>query len=356
MIADLTGLDIANASMLDRATAAAQGHDPNAPGHPWLVAPAGRRLDLFPQTAAVLATRARTAGHLDRHPPTTALRPADGEFFRVIAGAEPVAGLPTGPEAGPEQMTPVTCWRWGRGPASACALIAPARRDRPTMAFGSAQRFGVRWDSAYAGCLAVHLSTSILPGRLVGVSGTAMAPRRNRLSLLQTRRTSGRDKATICTAQVLLGDGRRRCLPRRRGPDRHRDPGAWPRCALAAGLTGQRGRGGARHVLRHRARARARPPRFSTPPPARAVSTSGASTTAAMCRCPATRATTDEHVASSRAFGGGTGGRLRRPRTGKARASGILTHPAFNSTGPRRRDDALPALSGPTRTWHWTAP
>ena len=104
MVADLTGLEIANASMLDEGTAAAEAMTLMHRA----VRGDARRLavdvDVFTQTAAMLATRAAAAGHRDRHR-RPARRPARRRVLRrhrpVARGQRPGHRLDRADRAGP---------------------------------------------------------------------------------------------------------------------------------------------------------------------------------------------------------------------------------------------------------------
>jgi glycine dehydrogenase len=208
MVSDLTGMDIANASMLDEATAAAEAMT--------LMHRATRgscnRLavdtDLFTASAAILATRAEPLGI---EIITADLRNGlpDGEFFGVIAQVPGASGRITDWSKLVEQ----THERGGLvalgADLLACTMIAPPGEVGADVAFGTAQRFGVPmgFGGPHAGYLAVHTSHARqLPGRLVGVSQDADGSPAYRLSLQTREQHIRRDKATsnICTAQVLL--------------------------------------------------------------------------------------------------------------------------------------------------------
>ena len=208
MIADLTGLPIANASMLDEGTAAAEAmtlmHRAARGASNRLAVDA----DLYRQTAAVLATRAEPLGI---EIVTADLRQGlpDGDFFGALAQL---------PGAGGEVVdwTGLVAAAHERGALVAIgadllalALIPPPGEVGADVAFGSAQRFGVPmgFGGPHAGYLAVHSRHARqLPGRLVGVSVDADGSPAYRLSLQTREQHIRRDKATsnICTAQVLL--------------------------------------------------------------------------------------------------------------------------------------------------------
>lgn len=212
MITDLTGLEIANASMLDEGTAAAEAMT-------LLHRSASRRggaganrlavdVDLFAQTAAVLATRARPLGI---EIVTADLRDGlpDGDFFGVIAQLPGASGRIT-------DWSGLVAEAHERGALVAigadllaCTLITPPGEIGADAAFGSSQRFGVPmgFGGPHAGYLAVHAKHARqLPGRLVGVSVDSDGSPAYRLALQTREQHIRRDKATsnICTAQVLL--------------------------------------------------------------------------------------------------------------------------------------------------------
>ncbi|PND58460.1 glycine dehydrogenase (aminomethyl-transferring) [Mycobacterium sp. ENV421] len=208
MIADLTGLDLANASMLDESTAAAEAMT--------LMHRASRgsanRLavdeDMFAQTAAILATRAEPLGI---EIVTADLRGGlpEGEFFGVIAQLPGASGRATDWSKLVEQAHERGALVALGADLLAMTLIAPPGELGADVAFGSAQRFGVPmgFGGPHAGFLAVHNKHARqLPGRLVGVSVDADGSAAYRLSLQTREQHIRRDKATsnICTAQVLL--------------------------------------------------------------------------------------------------------------------------------------------------------
>ena len=217
MVADLTGLEVANASMLDEGTAAAEAmtlmHRAGAHvrSKTTEAGPSNRLAvdtDVYRQTAAVLATRAEPLGI---EIVTADLRHGlpDGEFFGVIAQL---------PGAGGEVVdwTDLVTAAHERGALVAIGadllaltLITPPGEIGADVAFGSTQRFGVPmgFGGPHAGYLAVHANHARqLPGRLVGVSVDADGSPAYRLSLQTREQHIRRDKATsnICTAQVLL--------------------------------------------------------------------------------------------------------------------------------------------------------
>ncbi|WP_431951030.1 aminomethyl-transferring glycine dehydrogenase [Nocardia lijiangensis] len=209
MVSDLTGMEVANASMLDEATAAAEAMT--------LLRRAGRsksaRLlvdaDLFPQTRTVLETRAEPLGiEIVEADLSTGVLP-EGEFFGVLLQAPGASGRIV-------DWTAVIAAAHERGALVAVGadllamtLITPPGEQGADACFGTTQRFGVPlgFGGPHAGYLAVRSQFARqLPGRLVGVSVDADGDLAYRLALQTREQHIRREKATsnICTAQVLL--------------------------------------------------------------------------------------------------------------------------------------------------------
>jgi glycine dehydrogenase len=208
MIAELTGLDLAGASMLDEGTAAAEAMTLMHRASRGSVNRLAVDADLFTQTAAVLATRAEPLGI---EIVTADLRNGlpEGEFFGVIAQVPGASGRITDWSKLVEQAHERGALVAIGADLLALTLIAPPGEIGADIAFGTAQRFGVPmgFGGPHAGYLAVHTAHARqLPGRLVGVSLDADGAPAYRLSLQTREQHIRRDKATsnICTAQVLL--------------------------------------------------------------------------------------------------------------------------------------------------------
>lgn len=209
MVTDLTGLEIANASMLDEGTAAAEAMT--------LMQRAGRGagpqrllvdVDVYRQTAAVLATRAAPLGIEIVSADLREGLPA-GEFFGVIAQLPGASGRVTDWTAVIEQSHERGALVAIGADLLALTLITPPGEIGADVAFGTTQRFGVPmgFGGPHAGYLAVHAKHARqLPGRLVGVSVDSDGAPAYRLALQTREQHIRRDKATsnICTAQVLL--------------------------------------------------------------------------------------------------------------------------------------------------------
>ncbi|KAB1070370.1 aminomethyl-transferring glycine dehydrogenase [Methylobacterium planeticum] len=208
LVCDLTGLDVANASLLDEATAAAE-----AMGVARRVATA--KADAFfvdaqclPQTIAVLKTRAAPLGwQVIVGDPFTDLDPRAvfGALFQYpgVCGAihdfsGPIAALHEAGAIAAVAADPL-----------ALALLKPPGEMGADIAVGSMQRYGV--PVGYGGPHAAYMATRdahkrSLPGRIVGVSLDAQGNRAYRLALQTREQHIRREKATsnICTSQVLL--------------------------------------------------------------------------------------------------------------------------------------------------------
>ncbi len=218
MIADLTGSDIANASLLDEGTAAGEAmtlmrRASKAPGDAVLLVDS----HLFPQTRAVIATRARPAGIDVAEADLSGV--ADAAALARAAGGRPVFGVLV---QYPDARGQISDFRAltqavhaGKGLVTACAdllaltLLTPPGEWGADVVVGSAQRFGVpmQFGGPHAGYMAIRKGLErTMPGRLVGISVDASGAPAFRLALQTREQHIRREKATsnICTAQVLL--------------------------------------------------------------------------------------------------------------------------------------------------------
>ena len=210
MICELTGMEIANASLLDEATAAAEAmHMAHGIGRTKsdVLAVAA---DLHPQTRAVLATRAWPLG-------ITLVDVAPGDVTAIKA-AKPFALVlqyPGSTGALRDLSAEITAAHAlgalaivAADPLALCLLTPPGEMGADIVV-GSAQRFGVPmgFGGPHAGYMATKDSYKrAMPGRLVGVSIDAAGAPAMRLALQTREQHIRREKATsnICTAQVLL--------------------------------------------------------------------------------------------------------------------------------------------------------
>ncbi|MEM7324362.1 MAG: aminomethyl-transferring glycine dehydrogenase [Actinomycetota bacterium] len=214
MVADLTGCEMANASMLDEATAAAEamtmlrriGRGPASKLPGFFV-----DADCHPQTIAVVTTRAEPLGiELTVGDPATLL---DGpiDYFGVLL-AQP------GSTGALRDLAPLIDAVHEAGALVAattdllaCCVITPPGELGADIVVGSAQRFGVPmgFGGPHAGFIATaEKNARSLPGRLVGVSIDSAGDPAYRLALQTREQHIRREKATsnICTAQALLAN------------------------------------------------------------------------------------------------------------------------------------------------------
>ncbi|MGV2108800.1 aminomethyl-transferring glycine dehydrogenase [Agrobacterium vitis] len=208
MICDLTGLDVANASLLDEATAAAE-----AMAMAERVAKSKAKAffvdaNCHPQTIAVIQTRAEPLGWgVVVGNPFTDLNP--GEVFGALFQYPGTHGHVS-------DFTPLinalhnaqAIAAVAADPLALLLLKSPGEMGAD-IAIGSSQRFGV--PVGYGGPHAAYMAVKdaikrSMPGRLVGVSVDSRGNRAYRLSLQTREQHIRREKATsnICTAQVLL--------------------------------------------------------------------------------------------------------------------------------------------------------
>ncbi len=208
MMIDLTGLEIANASLLDEATAAAEamamsyGLCKNK-AHAYFVSQ-----DCHPQTIDVLQTRAKPLGIeiiVGDHQTFSFDKPIFGAVLQYPASDGTIHDYQAFIEQAHKVGALVTV---AADPLSLC-LLKPPGEFGADIAVGSTQRFGV--PLGYGGPHAAYFATKEeykrqVPGRIVGVSKDAQGKTALRLALQTREQHIRREKATsnICTAQVLL--------------------------------------------------------------------------------------------------------------------------------------------------------
>ena len=214
VICDMTALALANASMLDEGTAAAEAMT--------LARRSSKASDnavflieehLHPQTKAVVATRAKPlgitvvevdAGHVARDG-------FDGEFFGLLLQYPDTTGEICDYSAVTEYAHTQGALVIAATDLLALTLLKAPGEWGADIAVGSAQRFGVPmgFGGPHAGFMAVRTGLErSLPGRLVGQSVDSHGNPAFRLALQTREQHIRRDKATsnICTAQVLLAN------------------------------------------------------------------------------------------------------------------------------------------------------
>jgi len=212
MISDLMGLPIANASLLDEATAVAEAVTlmrRSVPGLP--DARVVLDVECLPQTVAVVRTRCEALGIDVEVADLTGGLPA-GEIFGVVVQYPGASGMLRS-RAHYEGLATAAHARGALVTAAAdllaTAIVVPPGEWGADVAAGSAQRFGVPigFGGPHAGFIAVRTGLErALPGRLVGISIDAAGNPAYRLALQTREQHIRREKATsnICTAQVLL--------------------------------------------------------------------------------------------------------------------------------------------------------
>ena len=207
MVSDLTGMDIANASMLDEATAAAEAMTlcqrvGKSKSKTFFVA-----ADVLPQTIAVVRTRAEPLG-IDVKVATPTVE-AVADCFGLLLQYPGVDGHVV-------DYTAIATAAHAAGAlvVAAADLLALTLLKAPgvwgaDIVVGTSQRFGV--PMAFGGPHAGYLATRdaykrSMPGRLVGVTIDSNGQKAYRLALQTREQHIRREKATsnICTAQVLL--------------------------------------------------------------------------------------------------------------------------------------------------------
>jgi glycine dehydrogenase len=209
MVADLAGLALANASLLDEATAAAEAltlarRASKAPAGASFVVDA----DTHPQTIAVIETRAEPLGLPVVVADLGAGLP-EGDVFGLLLSYPSSTGAVTDPQALVDEAHARGALVVAATDLLALTLLAAPGTWGADVAIGSSQRFGVPlgFGGPHAGFMAVRAGLErSLPGRLVGASRDADGAVAHRLALQTREQHIRREKATsnICTAQVLL--------------------------------------------------------------------------------------------------------------------------------------------------------
>ena len=209
MVMELTGMPMANASLLDEGTAAAEAITLCANASP--LKTANKFFvdqNIFPQTLDVIHTRAEAVGLEIVLGDVNQWTPSP-EFYGCIIqnpGADGVAkdwtALIEKAHAQKNLCVVIT-------DLMACCLIKPPGEMGADVVVGSSQRFGV--PMGFGGPHAAFMSVReelkrLTPGRIIGVSVDSMGNKALRLALQTREQHIRREKATsnICTAQVLL--------------------------------------------------------------------------------------------------------------------------------------------------------
>ncbi|MCC5933845.1 MAG: aminomethyl-transferring glycine dehydrogenase [Candidatus Cyclonatronum sp.] len=212
MVIDLTGMEIANASLLDEATAAAE-----AMSTMYAIRKGKRRKaerlfvadTCFPQTIELLKTRSEPIGIELHIAPLSAFDPSDESYFGIIlqypdgnGAVSDISGIISGAAANDIKVTVAADL------LSLTLLKSPGEMGADIVV-GSTQRFGI--PLGYGGPHAAYFATKEenkrqVPGRMIGVSIDRTGKPAYRMALQTREQHIRREKATsnICTAQVLL--------------------------------------------------------------------------------------------------------------------------------------------------------
>jgi glycine dehydrogenase len=220
MVADLTGMEVANASLLDEATAAAEAmtllhRSRSSAGRPSSDASRERSLFLvsdrcLPQTIDVLRTRAEPLD-IDLHVgPMEAMR-FEPRVFGVLLQYPDQYGAVNDHEAFIAGAHRAGVLVAVGADLLALALLKPPGEMGADVVFGNSQRFGVPlgYGGPHAAFFATrHAYVRQAPGRIIGVSIDVHGRRAYRMALATREQHIRREKATsnICTAQALLAN------------------------------------------------------------------------------------------------------------------------------------------------------
>ena len=211
MVCDLAGMDIANASLLDEGTAAAEamalsyGAKGSDERHIIKVS-----ADCHPQTISVLRTRALPLGINVRVEEARQLKPCS-KTFAVLMQYPGTDGNILSPESLIQETHDADALAIVATDLLAMTLLKSPGEMKADIVIGSSQRFGV--PMGYGGPHAAFFATRNtfkrkIPGRIVGVSRDSRGKVAYRLALQTREQHIRREKATsnICTAQALLAN------------------------------------------------------------------------------------------------------------------------------------------------------
>ncbi len=209
MVTDLTGMEIANASLLDEATAASEAmilfnHSKDKhKGNKFFVAK-----DCFPQTIDVLITRAAPLGIELIIDDLKNIQFSD-EIFGALIQYPNASGEVMNYASFCDEAHANSCYVAVAADLLSLAILTPPGEWGADVVLGNAQRFGV--PMGYGGPHAAFFATKDtfkreMPGRIIGVSIDANGKQAYRMALQTREQHIRREKATsnICTAQALL--------------------------------------------------------------------------------------------------------------------------------------------------------
>ncbi len=210
MVVDLTGMELANASMLDEATAAAEAMAmasrvcKNKRANSFFV-----DIDCHPQTLSVIKTRAQSLGFKIITGNPYKDYDGNGDFFGIFIQYPGSSGQINDIRPISEIAHAAKALVCVSADIMALALLIPPGEMGADIAVGTTQRFGV--PMGYGGPHAAYFATldkhkRNMPGRIIGVSVDNKGKPALRMALQTREQHIRREKATsnICTAQVLL--------------------------------------------------------------------------------------------------------------------------------------------------------
>ena len=209
MVMDMTGMEVANASLLDEATAAAEAmtlarRTAKAKGNIFFVAD-----DVHPQTLDVIRTRAEYFGY------EVVVGAVDGELpegtFAALIQTPGTYGELHDLTAGAKRLHEMGASLIVATDLLSCALMTPPGEQGADIVIGNSQRFGVPmgFGGPHAAFLACRSSYQrSMPGRVIGVSKDSQGKTALRMAMQTREQHIRREKATsnICTAQALLAN------------------------------------------------------------------------------------------------------------------------------------------------------
>jgi glycine dehydrogenase len=211
MVVDLTGLEVANASLLDEATAAAEAMALAARACKTAAKKYFVEQHTHPQVIAVVATRAKWMGFEIVVGQCSVLENTSEEFFGGHFQSPDTLGSVRDYSESIAALHKVGAKACVGSDLLALMLIKTPGQMGADISIGSAQRFGV--PLGFGGPHAAFMATRnefvrMMPGRLIGVSKDARGDIAYRMSLQTREQHIRRDKATsnICTAQALLAN------------------------------------------------------------------------------------------------------------------------------------------------------
>lgn len=211
VVSDLTALPIANASLLDEGTAAAEAmvmfhtnrKKDKVNSHKFFVSE-----EVFPQTIDILKTRSKPLGIelvIGDHNEAQ----LDNDFFGLLVQYPAMNGEIYDYNALFEKAKSLNILKVVAADIMSLTLLIPPGEFGADCAVGSTQRFGV--PMGYGGPHAAYFATTedfkrVIPGRIIGVSVDSQGNRALRMALQTREQHIKRERATsnICTAQVLL--------------------------------------------------------------------------------------------------------------------------------------------------------